>query len=118
VWNSAGFAKRLPPESLIARSPPRTRLIGRSCSVASHQVLEHVPPALAQQSVDELVRCAKRHVLATISLRASALDVPGKPPKVRQRQSDRATERQSESGRVCGCRLPVVFASRRHEGVG
>ena len=51
--------------------------------VFSTEVLEHVPPELAQASVGELVRCAKRHVLATISLRPSALDVPGKPPKVR-----------------------------------
>jgi hypothetical protein len=45
--------------------------------VFSSEVLEHVPPHLAQASVDELVRCAKRTVFATISLRPSALDKPG-----------------------------------------
>jgi hypothetical protein len=63
--------------------------------VFSTEVLEHVPPELAQKSVDELVRCAKQHVLATISLRPSALDVPGKPPKVRIRVRLKANHRKS-----------------------
>eukprot|EP00240_Pyramimonas_obovata_P004220 CAMPEP_0118922598 /NCGR_PEP_ID=MMETSP1169-20130426/1476_1 /TAXON_ID=36882 /ORGANISM="Pyramimonas obovata, Strain CCMP722" /LENGTH=368 /DNA_ID=CAMNT_0006863501 /DNA_START=269 /DNA_END=1375 /DNA_ORIENTATION=+ len=50
--------------------------------VFSSEVLEHVPPNLAQKSVNELVRCAKHSVFTTISLRPSALDKPGKPPKV------------------------------------
>uniref|UniRef100_A0A061S1W0 Methyltransferase type 11 domain-containing protein n=1 Tax=Tetraselmis sp. GSL018 TaxID=582737 RepID=A0A061S1W0_9CHLO len=50
--------------------------------VFTSEVLEHVPPALAEASVRELVRVARRDVFATISLRPSALDRPGRPPKV------------------------------------
>lgn len=50
--------------------------------VFSSEVLEHVPPNLANASVRELVRIAKRDVFTTISLRPSALDRPGRPPKV------------------------------------
>jgi len=50
--------------------------------VFSSEVLEHVPPPLAEKSVRELVRIAQRDVFTTISLRPSALDRPGKPPKV------------------------------------
>ena len=50
--------------------------------VFTSEVLEHVPPNLAEASVRELVRVARGPVFATISLRPSALDRPGKPPKV------------------------------------
>jgi len=48
--------------------------------VFSSEVLEHVPTHLAEQSVKELVRIAKKDVFVTISLRRSGLD-PKDPKK-------------------------------------
>ncbi|CAL6365551.1 unnamed protein product [Bathycoccus prasinos] len=48
--------------------------------VFSSEVLEHVPTHLAEQSVKELVRIAKKDVFVTISVRRSGLD-PKDPKK-------------------------------------
>ena len=48
--------------------------------VFSSEVLEHVPTHLAEQSIKELVRIAKKDVFVTISLRRSGLD-PKDPKK-------------------------------------
>ena len=56
-----------------------------------------MPPVLAEKSVRELVRVAKRDVFTTISLRPSALDRPGRPPKARRKATHPAVS-------------PLVFA--------
>uniref|UniRef100_A0A7R9XNI0 Methyltransferase type 11 domain-containing protein n=1 Tax=Polyblepharides amylifera TaxID=1486889 RepID=A0A7R9XNI0_9CHLO len=50
--------------------------------VFTSEVLEHVPTNLVGKSIEELVRCSRGVLFATISLRPSALDKPGRPPKV------------------------------------
>jgi len=75
--------------------------------VFSTEVLEHVPPALANASVRELVRVSRRHVFTTISLRPSALDKEairkGLPPKVHL--TVRPREFWEELFRGAGCRF-------------
>jgi len=75
---------------------------GRAFDVVfSSEVLEHVPPHLAQASVNELVRCARKDVFTTISLRPSALDKPDRPPKVHL--TVRPREWWEERFRIAGC---------------